>query len=143
MKKIIGMEIDIHKVIANLKILLRIFDDNDLATELKVNKDTFYGWINRSGGDWLKVIITYCREKKLDMDAVFSDDVVIFMMEKARLEGAEKVEEENKFMHKLIDKTLERCSSAYYGVHKILQDHPDYPTPRPQEKKIKGAKSER
>jgi hypothetical protein len=52
MHKIIGTEIDINKAIDNLRILLKMFKNKELAKELNVNIATFNGWVTRGSGDF-------------------------------------------------------------------------------------------
>jgi hypothetical protein len=87
MHKIIGTEIDINKAIDNLRILLKMFKNKELAKELNVNIATFNGWVTRGSGDFSNVIIAYCKEKKISIDEIFSDDIVSYKEKKAYEKG--------------------------------------------------------
>jgi hypothetical protein len=87
MNKIIGTKIDINKAIDNLRIRLRMFKNNELSKELKINKATFNGWVARGSGDFLSVIIAYCKEKNISTDEIFSENILDYREKKGYERG--------------------------------------------------------
>jgi hypothetical protein len=78
MNKITGMEIDINKIIDNLRIRLKLFKNSELSEELGVNIATFNGWVGRGSGDFFKVVLSYCKKNNISVDEILSDDILAY-----------------------------------------------------------------